>query len=445
MINLLLVLFGKTLSQLSQILNLGNGSTWPGHIALFFHKNFISQQASNNNLKTIVIAGTNGKTTTSKLIKHLLESAGKKVIHNESGANLLNGIASSLILNTNAKGNINAEFAIFEADENTLPLLLQEITPDYIVLLNLFRDQLDRYGEVDSIAKNWDKAIKKLPAKTVLILNADDPEVAYIGENKNVKILYFGLNLNGEKKSELEHAADSIYCPRCNSALTYSTTTLSHLGNWQCKTCSLKRPSLTSSQVNVYPLAGTYNRYNTLAAFLLVKTMGISEQTIDNASKTFTPVFGRQEILTYNDKNVQIFLSKNPTGFNESLKTIKTFGAKNVLFILNDNIADGRDVSWIWDIDTEILINSKIVITISGTRAYDMGLRIKYSMETHNLNLNPSADRQNYSEKLKIFKNIKEAIDESIKVVHTNETLYILSTYTAMLEVRKVITGKKIL
>ncbi len=433
MINILLVLFGKTFSQLSQMLNLGNGSTWPGHIALLFNRNFISQQVSRTDLKTIVVGGTNGKTTTAKLIKHILEFGGMKVIHNESGANLLNGIASSLILYANARGSISAEYAIFEADENTLPLLLQEITPDYILLLNLFRDQLDRYGEIDSIAKNWEETIKKLPKKTVLILNADDPEVAYIGENKKIRSLYFGLNHNG-KSGQPEHAADSIYCPRCSSALTYDFVTLSHLGKWHCDSCGLKRkdPFVTSFQH--YALSGTYNKYNTLAAVLLTKTLGIPIETIIKACKTFTPVFGRQETLAYKNKTVQIFLSKNPTGFNESLKTIKSLGAAHILFVLNDNIADGKDVSWIWDVDTKMLINSKINLTISGTRAYDMGLRMKYSQKYQISNI-----------KYQIEKNVKRALTTAINKTQNKETLFILPTYTAMLEVRKIITGKKIL
>lgn len=431
MLNLCLVLLGKILSNFSTLFNLGHGSTWPGHIALTVNKHFISQQLENANLKIIIVAGTNGKTTTSKLIKHILEHSGKKVIHNESGANLLNGIASSLVLNANVAGNVNAEYAIFEADENTLPLLLKEITPGYILLLNLFRDQLDRYGEVNSIAKNWNHAIENLPQKTTLILNADDPEIAYIGENKKLHSLYFGLNRDG-KENLLEHAADSIHCPHCSSALNYEFVTLSHLGKWRCDSCGLKRKQLDISNFQDYPLYGTYNKYNTLAAVLLAKTLGISMMTITKSCKTFTPVFGRQETLTYNNKTVQIFLSKNPTGFNESLRTILTLDPKHILLILNDNIADGRDVSWIWDVDIEMISRIGASITVSGSRAYDMGLRIKYSSESKN-------------KKFKIIKDIEEAIHESIKNINNSDKLYILPTYTAMLEVRKIITGKKIL
>ena len=190
-----LISIGKIISKISKTLNRGNGSTWPGHIALKGNPNFIKNILSNSSTKVIIVAGTNGKTTTSSLIKTGLEKNGKTVIQNMSGANLLNGVASAILLHTNAQGKLTQDFAIFEVDENALPLVLQQITPEYLLLLNLFRDQLDRYGEINSIEQKWQTEISKLSDKTKLILNADDPQIAYLGINAKYKhTVYFSLD-----------------------------------------------------------------------------------------------------------------------------------------------------------------------------------------------------------------------------------------------------------
>ncbi len=440
--NLLLILVGKLLSAVSRIANMGSGSTWPGHIALSLNKNFIKDllKTKDKRLKTILIAGTNGKTTTSKLIRTILEKNDIRVVHNESGANLINGIASVLIQNSSVFGQINTEYAIFEIDENTLPLILKEINnPDYVIILNLFRDQLDRYGEVNSIATKWKKAIEQLSNKTVLILNADDPQIAYLGlhrqanpipyRNRSYDVVFFGLEDGKIAKDKYQHASDSTYCPNCGKKLIYESIYFSHLGNWKCENCGLKHPSNSYSISPFYPLHGVYNEYNTNAASLVAEEIGLSKQKIKDALQDFKPAFGRQEILNIDGKKVQIFLSKNPTGFNESLKTISTLNAKNLLLVLNDRIPDGRDVSWIWDVDFEDFSSQFKNIIVSGDRVFDIGLRLKY------------AEFKNFE----IEENLEKAINNAIKQSRKNETLFILPTYSAMLEVRKILTGKKIL
>lgn len=436
MVNLLIISFGKLLSRLSKLLNFGNGSTWPGHIALQINPHFISDILKHTKMQIILIAGTNGKTTTSLLLKTILEKSGKKVIHNASGANLLNGIASTLLLNTHLQGGIVADYAIFEVDENALVPVLAEIDPSYILLLNLFRDQLDRYGEVATIAKKWAEALQK-EDHIQLILNADDPEVAYIGQQLfNQKLVtYFGLEETKKKKREMEHAADSLYCPRCLHKLQYEAITYSHLGNWSCPNCHLKRPQLSVDSFSYYPLMGIYNEYNVLAVVTLAKQLDFTNDQILTGLQQFTPAFGRQEKIQYKGKTVQFFLSKNPTGFNQSLKTIKDLGAKTILLALNDRIADGQDVSWIWDIDTEMLNDFAEHIIITGDRAYDMALRMKYSFK----------ELKNEIKLLTIECDLNKAIDEAIEQTPDSETLYILPTYTAMLDIRKAMSGKKIL
>lgn len=429
--NLLLILIGKFIANISRLVNLGNGSTWPGHIALSLNPNFIRELiATNYKLKIILIAGTNGKTTTGRLIQTILEKNGKNVFQNAGGANLLNGIASSLIFNSDLSGKINKDFAIFEIDENTLPQILKEISnPEYIIILNLFRDQLDRYGEVNTIARKWIDAFRNLNKNTTLVLNTDDPQVAYLASHlEGVNVKYFGINpVNNTVKTQ--HASDSTYCPNCGEKLTYNSTYFSHLGDWACKKCKFKHPEKTFTSSPTYPLSGTYNEYNTNAAVLLAKTLGLSNEKIIASLKNFKPAFGRQEILNINGKKVQIFLSKNPTGLNESLKTIANLNARNILIALNDRIPDGRDVSWIWDVDFEDFSSLFKNITVSGDRAFDMGLRLKY------------AEFKNFQTEENLMDAIKIAVDKTPK----NETLHILATYSAMLEIRKILTGKGIL
>lgn len=423
-----LIYFGKTFSGTLKKLNLGNGSTWPGHIALKANKQFIRQVLAKSKTKIIVVAGTNGKTTTSSLIKTVLKKNGKTVLHNESGANLLNGIASTIVLNTDTSGKLSQEYAIFEIDENVLPLLLKEIHPDYLVLMNLFRDQLDRYGEINAITTKWQQAIASLTDKTTLILNADDPQIAFLGNGMKKNVHYFGVKTSEKTHSVEQTAADAVYCPKCGKSLDFKEKTFSHLGNWKCAACSLAKPKNDLDHLQFYPLAGQYNEYNTHAAALVLKHIGLSESEITYGMQDFKPAFGRQEIIMFENKKVQLFLSKNPTSFNQSFSTIKNLKAKTLLLVLNDRIPDGHDISWIWDIDLTGIEDFKKIL-ISGDRAYDMALRIQY------------ADYKRFE----TFRNVELAIRTGIAMTKEDETFYILPNYSAMLEVRKILTGKKIL
>lgn len=431
MLNSLLILFGKLLIYLSKNFNLGSGSTWPGHIALSLNPNFIRQTLALHpkgvKLKVIIIAGTNGKTTTGKLIAEILRANKKNVLHNEAGANLINGLASTLITGVNVSGKLNQDYLIFESDENALPEVLEQTNPDFIICLDLFRDQLDRYGEIDSIAKKWRGSFKKLLPNTTLILNSDDPQIAYLSSDTKAKSLYFGLEEEG--KSQTSHGADTTYCPRCLGKLEFQKVFFSHLGIWSCPKCGLRRPKPNISSITHYPLSGTYNKYNSLAASLFAKSEGIKQDAIDKAFKNFSPAFGRGEKIVYKQKNVQVFLSKNPTSFNQSLVTAKMLGGKNLLILLNDRIPDGLDVSWIWDINMEELLIGFNSIIVSGDRCYDMGLRIKYCN----------------SSKFKIEPSLQKALGIAIANIATDEVLYVLANYSSMLDIRKILTGKKIL
>ncbi len=426
--NSLIIAQGKAFSSLSKKINLGNGTTWPGHIALKLNSSFIKEVLLHNpELKIIYVIGTNGKTTTTSLIRHILEKSGKRVIQNISGANMLNGIASTILLNSSFSKKISADFLLFEIDESSFPLACKEVTPDLIVALNLFRDQLDRYGEVNSIAMGWHKALSTLPHTTQLILNADDPQIAYLGKKSKLDELYFGVNEKSLKKSGIDHSSDSTFCPNCGEKLTYTKTFYSHLGIWECSNCQLIHPTHTTTSATYYPLTGLYNKYNTHAAVLTCQFLEIPNEDIDAALRTFSPSFGRQEQLLIDGKQIQIILAKNPAGFDQALATVLEQKTKNIVFALNDNAADGTDISWIWDVDFETLIDLKISITLSGTRAAELALRLKYAGV-------PS---------FVVLPSIQEALERAIKA--TDKSLFILPTYTAMLEVRKELTGKKIL
>ncbi|PIR80371.1 MAG: DUF1727 domain-containing protein [Candidatus Levybacteria bacterium CG10_big_fil_rev_8_21_14_0_10_35_13] len=429
MINILLIFIGKFISSISRTFNLGNGSTWPGHIALSINKNFITDLLKTSKTNTILIIGTNGKTTTTKLLQTILEHTGKRVLINSSGANLLNGIASSLIIHALLNARIKKDFAIFEVDENVFPAAALFIKPDFVIALNLFRDQLDRYGEIDTISKKWKDSIKNLK-NTNLILNSDDPQIAYLGKDvENVN--YFGMESKSLENITLEHSSDSLLCPNCGKKLSFSAYYFSHLGKWKCDNCGFKRPSPDITHTPFYPIPGTHAMYDVLASVLLAKKLKISNKVIEKSLRSFKPAFGRQEIIVSNGRQIQFFLSKNPTSFNESLKTITSLNPKNLLILLNDRIPDGTDVSWIWDIDFEKLLEKNTKLYVSGDRVYDLALRLKYA----------GISRENY----KTFENISDAINSGLTSTGANDTLYILPTYSAMLEARKILTGKKIL
>ncbi|MGK7954019.1 MAG: MurT ligase domain-containing protein, partial [Crocosphaera sp.] len=390
----------------------------------------------------ILVVGTNGKTTTSLLLRTILEDQNYKVAHNETGANLINGLVTTLLGNTNLIGTLTADYAILEVDENIVPLLLQDCQPSVILGLNLFRDQLDRYGEVDAISQRWQKAIAPLSPDTVIILNADDPTLSYLGQQLKQTVRYFGLSESNLYLEEIPHAVDSIYCPSCGHPLTYQGVYLSHLGDFACEKCGFKKsPVALKSQDWPQILIGVYNKYNTLAAGLVAEELNIEKKAIFQTVKNFKAAFGRAEELTVNGKQVRILLSKNPVGMNETIRAvndIKKMGqSSTTLLVLNDRIPDGTDVSWIWDVDTEPLVKMGGNLVVSGDRIYDMALRLKYSQE--------SLPEENYNVKLIVQEDLKEAIEVALNLTTEEETLHIVPTYSAMLEVRGILTGRQIL
>ena len=429
----------KAVTFLVRLLHLGAASVLPGQIARRLQPQVLPLLFEQVRQGVILVVGTNGKTTTALLLRTMLERQGWQVAHNASGANMMNGLATTLLENTNLLGQLDADYAILEVDENVLPRVLRSCQPRCILGLNLFRDQLDRYGEVDTISRKWHSAIAPLPAETVVILNGDDPTLCYLGQQLPQQVLFFGLSEPETYLDEIPHAVDSTYCPQCGEQLDYDGVYLSHLGDYHCPNCDFRKHQLAiDSREWPQILLGTYNKYNTLAAALVAQQIGIDRAVIDDTIQNFCAPFGRAEELEVGGKHVRILLSKNPVGMNETIRVVnqlqKAGGASTKLLVLNDQTPDGTDVSWIWDVDTEMLVALGGTIVVSGDRVYDMVLRIRYS-ETEG--------RNNF--KLIIKENLPEAIATALDYTPANETLHILPTYSAMLEVRGLLTGRKIL
>lgn len=432
----------KTVTGIVRSLGLGAASVLPGEISRRLHSRLLPLLFEQVSQGVIVVVGTNGKTTTALLLKQILSDRGYTVVHNSSGANLINGLITALLSSADMTGKISADYAILEVDENILPLLLQNCQPKYILALNLFRDQLDRYGEVDTIAQRWGKAISPLPADTTIILNADDPTLSSLGQQLKQKVLYFGLNEPELYLAEIPHAVDSIYCPRCGHLLDYQGVYLSHLGDYHCPSCGFEKSKVTlASQKHPQILIGVYNKYNTLAASVLTQSIGIKTEDIYRTVQNFKAAFGRAEELEIEQKQVRIMLAKNPVGMNETIRTVndlKKAGKSDVtLLVLNDRIPDGTDVSWIWDVDTEELVKLGGTLIVSGDRVYDMALRLAYSSE--------SVDPEKNNFELIVKEDLPEAISTALEYTKLAETLHIIPTYSAMLEVREILVGRKIL
>ncbi len=423
-------LSGLSASFLSRFLKLGAGATWPGEIALRMYPQILATLSKRIRKGIIIIAGTNGKTTTSGMTSAILRHAGYSVLHNTSGANLLNGIISSFFVSWRL-----VDFAVFEVDENAFAKILPFIHPKAIVLLNLFRDQLDRYGEVDTIAAFWRSSLQSFDDKTTILANGDDPTIAVMTEKLRSRVVYFGLEDPKYYLPKMQHATDSIYCPKCGTRLTFGGVYFSHLGKWACGACGFTHPDvLIQSSDYTSPLEGVYNIYDTLAAASVGEVLRIDKGEIQQALDQFTPAFGRMESIAYQGKTIRILLSKNPTGFNESLRTILASSQKGpIMLLLNDRIPDGTDVSWIWDVDFEQLTECAYPIIISGDRVYDMAVRMAY------------IEKKKKQLPLQVVENLSSAIVAATEAAKENETIWILATYSAMLDVRKIITGKKIL
>jgi lipid II isoglutaminyl synthase (glutamine-hydrolysing) len=439
---------GKLTAGLSRGLRRGGGTTLPGDVARWLDPLILTKLSRSLTDGTVVVTGTNGKTTTAALLRHILEAQGRPTVANQAGANLIFGVTAALVNRTSWTGELPATAGLFEIDEASLPRLVEEVAPGTIVVTNLFRDQLDRYGELETTAAHIRGALTRGPEGMTAVLNGDDPMVAALGDNLP-RVIYAGLDDPSLLQSELSHGADAKFCPRCGSPFVFEGVYFGHVGRYRCPRGDFTRPSpdvkATSividgmegmrlrvtdgvQDVNVeVPLSGLYNAYNVVLALAAAAALQVPLAKSAAALRDFVPAFGRMERTVVEGRPAVLLLAKNPTGFNEVLRTAIQFGkAKSFLIALNDRIADGQDVSWIWDVNFEQLTEVARHIVVSGDRALDLRVRLKY------------ADLRD--DRIEVVTDWRDALKRAAQATPAGETLFVLPTYTAMLELRAVLT-----
>ncbi len=428
----------------------GGGTTLPGRMLLRMAPDAIERLGTRLTAGATVISATNGKTTTAGMLASVLAEAGRSPIHNRAGSNMSWGVATALLEQEGAEG-------LFEVDEAWLPQMVDALDPGLIVLSNLFRDQLDRYGELERLADEWAEMVAERP--TGLVLNADDPLVADLGRDRDLGrragVTYFGIEDASQALPGLQHAHDAKHCRRCGAPYTYERAFVGHLGHYSCPNCDADRPApdvaatrivldgMRGSTVEVstpegsltldLPFPGLYNVYNALGALATALRLGVKPETAVAGLKRTKAAFGRVETVQVEAKPVSILLIKNPAGANEVIRTLRLEneqygGSKGVdLWIaLNDGIADGRDVSWVWDADFELLAGSVARVTCAGSRAPEMAVRLKYA----------GLD----SSRIVVHEDIASSLDLAVRAAP--ERLFALPTYTALLELRTLLSER---
>ncbi len=442
----------------------GGASSAPGKVLMRLEPKAIAELGARLSRGSVLVSATNGKTTTSAILAEILERAGVSLVNNQSGANMAGGIASTLLAAARQKGEIAGELGLFEVDELWLDSLAAQLHPRAILLGNLFRDQLDRYGELETIADRWDAAINRMPThparEAVLVLNADDPAIADLGRGRDAAVLYFGVEDDSLALGGMAHAADAKHCRNCGAPYVFDAVYLGHLGHYHCPSCGQARPapSVTATHVTLegvqaarftlrtpageaevaLSLPGLYNVYNALAAAALATALGVGLPEIVAGLQSTKAAFGRAETVRLEldggkHRELQILLVKNPAGANEVLRTLALEpGEHDLLGILNDKIADGRDVSWIWDADFELLAGRIRRATCSGTRAPELALRLKYA------GIDPSRIRVQTD----LPKAVSEAAADGWVGPDATAALYALPTYTAMLALRELLVAR---
>jgi len=472
---------GKIAGLASRVLRVGGGTTLPGVVARRIAPDILRYLSAALPGGVIVVGGTNGKTTTTRMIAAILAADGRRVLHNRAGANLVTGLTATALGGSTLTGRLRADLGLFETDEAALPRALDETQPQLVLLHNLFRDQLDRYGEVDTIASAWRAALEQLPARTIVLLNADDPAIAALGDRLPLQVLYYGLEDTRQAGHGATHFADSQFCRRCGAAYDYSATFYAHIGHYACPRCGQHRPaphfrlerldlegttggrlfvsfptdlprlgahteSASTPTARGYieirlPLPGLYNALNALAATAIGLLLGVQPTRIRGTLESFSAAFGRIERVDAGGKPMLLALIKNPVGASETVRmlvgeqqienleqtrTQSQFSILNsqlqLLIAINDKHADGTDVSWLWDADFERLAGHVAGAVVSGTRANDMAVRLKYAGVA--------------SDTIMVEPNLVRAIDLALEHLPTGATLYVLPTYTAMLELR---------
>jgi lipid II isoglutaminyl synthase (glutamine-hydrolysing) len=441
--------FARTVGNVARASGRGGGTSLPGKVLLRLEPQAIAQLSARLTGGSAVISATNGKTTTASIAATVLERAGHTLVHNRAGANMAGGIASTLLAAARPHRGIAGDIGLFEVDEFWLDAVTSQVKPKAVLLANLFRDQLDRYGELETIADRWTRVVSELDASTTLVLNADDPLIADLGRGRE-NVTYFGVDDDTLALPEMQHASDSKHCRRCGAAYRYDSVYLGHLGHYHCPSCGQQRPlpGIRAEQITLHgthaatfmlvtpagkrsvflKLPGLYNVYNALAAAALCLSLGVSLDAIVAGLEGATAAFGRAETVKLADTALQILLIKNPAGANEILRTLGLESDQlDVLAILNDNVADGRDVSWIWDADFELLSSHVHRVTCAGTRAAELAVRLKYAGVAESA--------------LAVVPELPAALDRAVADA-AGARVFALPTYTALLALRAELTAR---
>ncbi len=438
------VIAGKCAAALSRVLNLGEGLTMPGLVAERIHPTLLGDLAATLPRGSIVVTGTNGKTTTTKLLTEMLARHGERVLTNGSGSNLRRGIASAFVSSSRLfGGGLGADVAVLEVDEAAMPSVTEAVLPRVVVVNNLMRDQLDRHGDLDALAARITCAIEAVPG-VIALLNADDPLIAGIGKDLTCETRYFGLE--GLKAADDgAGTAGAARCPWCDAPLVYEPRSYSHLGAWRCPACGRHRPALDyvardvslTADASAFELAcddgsgrlrlevgGVHNVYNALAASAGALLGGAGFEDLAAATEAFEPPFGRAETFTLDGRSLVLILAKNPASAHQAFAPILSAKRPSTVgFVLNDNAADGADVSWIWDVGLEGLDVGGTTFVTSGTRAEDAALRLKYAGAA--------------PERVAVESDPHEAVQALMALTPAGGTAHIVATYTAMLDIRR--------
>jgi lipid II isoglutaminyl synthase (glutamine-hydrolysing) len=433
----------RAAGTLSRLTGAGGGTTLPGKLLSKLDPDAVDRLAARLRQGSVLVSATNGKTTTAAMIAEILARR-HSLAHNRAGANLLSGVASTLLAER------DADLGLFEVDEAALPEVMRRVRPRVVALGNLFRDQLDRYGELEHVAARWRRAVAVLDDAAWVVANADDPQVGDLARDRGRRLL-FGLDDPRHASPTLQHAADSKWCLVCGTPYVYAAAYVGHLGAYRCPSCGHARPEADvvaraieldglegvdfelvtpqgSSRVSL-PLPGLYNVYNALAAASVSLALEVPLEEITAGLGRFSAAFGRFERITIGERTLVVLLIKNPAGANEAVRTLVAGGAPTlVLAALNDAIADGRDVSWIWDVDFEPLLYGLERIVVSGARAAELALRCKYGgFDAAAIEVEPDLGR---------------ALDRALEQVPAGGELIALPTYTAMLELQGIVADR---
>jgi lipid II isoglutaminyl synthase (glutamine-hydrolysing) len=430
----------RAAGSLSRLAGRGGGTTLPGKLLWKLDPAAIDALAARLPQGAVAVSATNGKTTTAAMVAEILRPR-VRVAHNDSGANLVSGVASALV---RAR---DAQLGLFEVDEGALPEVARRVRPKALLLGNLFRDQLDRYGELELVAGRWRATVAALP-HAQLVVNGDDPQVGALARPGG---RVFGLDDPRVARPALQHAADSKYCLRCGTPYEYAAAYVGHLGDYRCPNCGHARPPLdvVAREIELHgldgasfalvaaegerridlPLPGLYNVYNALGAASLALTLGIGLDDVRDGLARFSAAFGRFERIAIGDRRVLVLLIKNPAGANEAIRTLVEGAPPQVAVIaLNDGIADGRDVSWIWDVDFEPLIGGLDRLVATGSRAAELALRFAYG----------GLDR----DRIEVVPPLDAALDRGLELTPAGGELTVLPTYTAMLALRRTLVER---